>query len=94
MPAIRPSRTGRLLVGHFFGAAHTLERFRECFYRPLLSTTENYERWARLGGRDAATRASEIWRKTLEEYEEPEIDAVLRDELKAFVDRRRAELGD
>jgi trimethylamine--corrinoid protein Co-methyltransferase len=80
--------------GHFLGAAHTLERFRECFYRPLLSTTENYERWARLGGRDAATRASEIWRRTLEEYEEPEIDRVLRDELKAFVDRRRAELGD
>jgi trimethylamine---corrinoid protein Co-methyltransferase len=80
--------------GHFLGAAHTLERFRECFYRPLLSTTENYERWARLGGRDAATRASEIWRKTLEEYEEPEIDPGLRDKLKAFVDRRRAELGD
>ena len=31
--------------GHFLGAAHTLERFRECFYRPLLSSTENYERW-------------------------------------------------
>jgi trimethylamine--corrinoid protein Co-methyltransferase len=80
--------------GHFLGAVHTLERFRECFYRPLLSTTDNYERWARLGGRDAATRASEIWRRTLEEYEEPEIDPALRDELKAFVDRRRAELGD
>ena len=55
--------------GHFLGAAHTLERFRECFYRPLLSSTENYERWARNGGRDAAARATEIWQKTLEEYE-------------------------
>jgi trimethylamine---corrinoid protein Co-methyltransferase len=27
--------------GHFLGAAHTLERFRECFYRPLVSSTEN-----------------------------------------------------
>ena len=35
--------------GHFLGAAHTLERFRECFYRPLLSSTENYERWNRQG---------------------------------------------
>jgi trimethylamine--corrinoid protein Co-methyltransferase len=25
--------------GHFLGAAHTMERFRECFYRPLLSST-------------------------------------------------------
>src|SRR3954467_13561432 len=38
--------------GHFLGAAHTLERFRECFYRPLLSSTENFERWQKNGGRD------------------------------------------
>ena len=31
--------------GHFLGAEHTLERFRECFYRPLLSSTDNFERW-------------------------------------------------
>jgi trimethylamine---corrinoid protein Co-methyltransferase len=80
--------------GHFLGAAHTLERFRECFYRPLLSSTENYERWKRNGGNDAAARASDIWRKTLEEYEEPELDADLKAELKAYVDRRRTELGD
>jgi trimethylamine--corrinoid protein Co-methyltransferase len=80
--------------GHFLGAAHTLERFRECFYRPLVSSTENYERWKRNGGHDTAARASEIWRRTLEEYEEPPMDADLKAELKAFVDRRRTELGD
>jgi trimethylamine--corrinoid protein Co-methyltransferase len=80
--------------GHFLGAVHTLERFRECFYRPLVSSTENYERWNRNGGRDTAARANEIWKKTLEEYEEPAIDGDLKAELKAFVDRRRTELGD
>jgi trimethylamine--corrinoid protein Co-methyltransferase len=80
--------------GHFLGAVHTLERFRECFYRPLLSSTENYERWNRLGGRDAATRANEIWKKTLEEYVEPSMEPDLKAELKAYVDRRRTELGD
>jgi trimethylamine--corrinoid protein Co-methyltransferase len=80
--------------GHFLGAVHTLERFRECFYRPLLSSTENYERWNRLGGRDAAARATEISEKTLEEYVEPEMDQGLKDELKSYVDRRRTELGD
>src|SRR3954469_7939663 len=67
--------------GHFPGAVHTLERFRTCFYRPLLSSTENYERWNRNGGRDAATRASEIWRKTLEEYEQPPLEDGLRQQL-------------
>jgi trimethylamine--corrinoid protein Co-methyltransferase len=80
--------------GHFLGAVHTLERFRECFYRPLVSSTENFERWNRLGARDTATRAGEIWRKTLEEYEEPAMDDGLKEELKAYVDRRRIELGD
>ncbi len=80
--------------GHFLGAVHTLERFRECFYRPILSSTENYERWKKKGGNDAAARATEIWRKTLEEYEQPPMDEGLRDELKAYVDRRRTELGD
>src|SRR5581483_4433594 len=80
--------------GHFLGAVHTLERFRECFSRPLVSSTENYERWNRNGGNDTAARATEIWRKTLEEYEQPELDEGLREELKAFVDRRRTELGD
>jgi len=80
--------------GHFLGAAHTLERFRECFYRPLVSSTENYERWNRNGGRDAATRANDIWKKTLEEYEQPAMEPDLQAELKAYVDRRRTELGD
>src|SRR5713226_6156323 len=80
--------------GHFLGAVHTLERFRECFYRPLVSSTENFERWNRLGARDTATRANEIWKKTLEEYEQPAMDDGLKEELKAYVDRRRPDLGD
>jgi trimethylamine--corrinoid protein Co-methyltransferase len=73
--------------GHFLGAAHTLERFRDC-------STENYERWNRNGGHDTAARATEIWHKTLDEYEKPPIEEDLEAELKAFVDRRRTELGD
>src|SRR3954468_12035583 len=80
--------------GHFLGAVHTLERFRECFYRPLVSSTKNYERWARDGGQDTATRANEIWKKTLEEYEKPFMEPDLEAQLKAYVDRRRTELGD
>ena len=59
-----------------------------------MSSTENYERWKRNGGNDTAARATEVWRKTLEEYERPPMDEGLEAELKAFVDRRRTELGD
>ncbi|MDE3132183.1 MAG: trimethylamine methyltransferase family protein, partial [Acidobacteriota bacterium] len=80
--------------GHFLGAAHTLERFRECFYRPLLSSTDNFDRWTKRGARDATARASEIWREQLEAYEPPPLDDATREELREFVDRRRVELGD
>lgn len=80
--------------GHFLGAAHTMERFRTCFYRPLLSSSDNYERWMRNGGKDANDRAAEIYQKKLVDYEQPAIDDAIRQELEEYVIRRRAELGD
>jgi trimethylamine--corrinoid protein Co-methyltransferase len=80
--------------GHFLGAMHTLERFRTCFYRPMLSSSENFERWSKNGGKDAAERAGEIYRQRLADYEAPPLDDAVRQELAEYVTRRRAELGD
>ena len=80
--------------GHFLGAMHTMERFRTCFYRPLLSSSENYERWMRNGGADTAVRAGKIYKRTLEEYQQPPLDDAVRQELEEYVVRRRRELGD
>ena len=80
--------------GHFLGAAHTMERFRTCFYRPFLSSSENYERWKRNGAKDSAARAGDIARKKIAEYEAPPLDDAIREELQAYVTRRRRELGD
>ena len=80
--------------GHFLGAMHTMERFRTCFYRPFLNSSDNYERWMRNGAKDTATRAGEVYKKKLEEYEPPPIDDAVRQELEEYVVRRRAELGD
>ncbi|MGC9962036.1 MAG: trimethylamine methyltransferase family protein [Acidimicrobiales bacterium] len=80
--------------GHFLGAAHTMDRFRDCFYRPMLSSSKNFERWKRDGGLDAAARASELCAKTLDAYEQPPMDDAIRLELEEYVARRRRELGD
>lgn len=79
---------------HFLGTAHTMEHFRDCFYRPLLSSSDAFERWEKNGGKDAAERAGEIAAQKLEEYEEPPMDPAIRAELEEYVTRRRAELGD
>jgi len=78
--------------GHFLGAAHTMERFRDCFYRPFLTNSDNYERWTRLGSRDTRDRAAEIWQKKLDEYVLPEMDSQILAELTEFVAKRKSEL--
>ncbi len=80
--------------GHFLGAMHTMERFRTCFYRPMLSSSENYERWMRNGGLDTAARATKIYQRTLEDYIAPPLEDTIRAQLEEYVIRRRKELGD
>jgi trimethylamine--corrinoid protein Co-methyltransferase len=80
--------------GHFLGAMHTLERFRDCFYRPMLSSSDNFERWTRNGGLDTAARAGNIYRQVLTDYQAPPLDDAIREELAEYVSRRRTELGD
>ena len=53
-----------------------MERFRTCFYRPMLSSSENYERWMRNGAKDTAVRAGEIYKKRLAEYMRQQIPDI------------------
>ena len=45
--AIAKVQTG----GHFFGEAHTLERYETAFYRPMLSDWSNHGAWQAAGDR-------------------------------------------
>ena len=44
--------------GHFFGAAHTLERFETAFWTPLLSDWRNFEQWQSAGSPTASRAIS------------------------------------
>jgi trimethylamine--corrinoid protein Co-methyltransferase len=79
--------------GHHFGTAHTLARYENAFYRPLLSDWSNFENWRDAGAKDATMRASEIWKKTVDAYIPPPLDDGVREALSAYVAKRRAELG-
>src|SRR5690242_8438010 len=79
--------------GHFFGEPHTLERYATAFYQPILSNWQNYEAWQESGGLDATHRATKVWKKALEEYQEPAMDPARRDELEAYVAKRKEAIG-
>jgi len=79
--------------GHFFGCAHTQARYQNAFFAPMISDWRNYETWDEAGRPDAAKKANEIYKAIVADYEEPPIDPAIREELRAFVDRRIAEGG-
>jgi trimethylamine--corrinoid protein Co-methyltransferase len=79
--------------GHFFGAQHTLARYSNAFYAPMISDWRNSEQWAAAGKPEAMQRANTVYRQALAEYSEPALDPAIRDELDAFVDRRIKEGG-
>jgi trimethylamine--corrinoid protein Co-methyltransferase len=80
-------------AGHFFGAAHTLERYKDAFYAPLVSDWRNFGSWTEAGSEDAARRANRIWKKTLADFVPPPMEAGLREAIDDYVARRTAEGG-
>jgi trimethylamine---corrinoid protein Co-methyltransferase len=79
--------------GHFFGCAHTMERYRSAFYAPLVSDWRNAGQWAEDGSKTATERASTLWRSQLERYVAPARDPAIIEALDAYVARRKAEGG-
>lgn len=80
--------------GHFFGTDHTLQRYETAFYQPMLSDWTNHGAWQAAGAKDALTRATALWQKALAEYEEPAMDPAIREELDAYVTRRKQQIGE
>ena len=79
--------------GHFFGSAHTLERYETAFYRPIVSDWRNHETWAEDGARTATERANGIWKQLLAEFKPPPIDPARAEAIDDFIARRKRELA-
>lgn len=80
-------------AGHFFGAAHTMQRYERAFYSPLVSNWDNYDTWIERGEITARDRANTIWKRMVGEYEQPAIDPAIDDALKDYMERRKREGG-
>lgn len=79
--------------GHFFGTAHTMERYGTAFHTPMLSNWDNHPNWLQKGGIDARSRANTVWKDLLRDAEDPPLDPAVDEALCAFVARRKAEGG-
>ena len=79
--------------GHFFGAAHTMERYQTAFYNPFLSDWSNNENWQDTGAKTTTERAMDIWPQMLRDYVPPALDPARREAMEDYVARRKIEIG-
>ena len=79
--------------GHYFGVQHTQDRYESAFYQPFVSDWRNFEAWEAAGGVWTAARAHQTFKDIIAGFEPPPMDEAIREELAAFVDRRKAEGG-
>ncbi len=78
--------------GHFFATAHTMERYKTAFYRPLVADLSNHGAWVEAGSQSADQRATKIWQQKLADFQAPESCAGVAERLEPFT-RERMEAG-
>ena len=79
--------------GHFFGAAHTQQRYRDAFFSPMVSDWRNFETWRDAGSPTAVDRAERLVGELLRQHRPPKLPDDVRAELDDFVDSRIAAGG-
>ncbi|MDA9207791.1 trimethylamine methyltransferase family protein [Octadecabacter sp.] len=79
--------------GHFFGAAHTMERYQTAFYDPVGMDWTNIGTWKERGSQDANTRATATWKAILSEFEPASVPADKVENLDAYIAARTAAGG-
>jgi trimethylamine--corrinoid protein Co-methyltransferase len=80
--------------GHFLGCDHTQNNFKTAFYRSEVADNGSFEQWEIEGSRDTYQRANTMWKKTLADYEAPELDPGIDESLRDFVAQKKAAVPD
>ncbi len=79
--------------GHFFGDELTLDRYETAFWEHRLSDWKPYDGWVEAGSKIASTRAGDIATQLMDGFEAPPMEPGIREELDAYVAKRKEELA-
>ncbi len=80
--------------GMFLASPHTLEHFRDWLFLSPLFRSQAHPTWLKQGGATADVAAVAVWKRLLDSYEDPGIDAAIDEELRTFIARRKAVLDE
>ena len=72
--------------GHFFATEHTMQRYRDAFYSPLVADLSNHGSWTEAGGLSSSERATQIWKRILDEFVPPPHSAATMDNIATYIE--------
>lgn len=74
---------------HYFQSPHTMTRYQNAFYAPMLSDWSNFENWQDNGSLTTMQRANKIWKTLLADYQAPPFDAERDAKLTQYINARK-----
>jgi trimethylamine--corrinoid protein Co-methyltransferase len=80
--------------GHFLGCAHTQANYQSAFWRTTVLDYKPYETWAEEGERSTEELAAAKVDRMLADYQEPTLDPAIREELVAYITKKKASMPD
>lgn len=79
--------------GHFFATEHTMARYKDAFYQPLVADLSNHGAWAEAGGLTSTERATAIWKHALETFVAPSHAGEAGERITRYVEEHKANGG-
>jgi len=79
--------------GHFFATDHTMRRYRDAFYAPLVADLSNHGAWVESGSKSSAERATAIWQKILHGFTPPLHAANALEKIAPYIEKATANGG-
>lgn len=79
--------------GHFFATAHTMERYQNAFYEPLVANLDNFGRWEETGSQSSAQRATALWKERLANFQAPAGGEEAYAKVEGFIAEKAAKGG-
>ncbi|MEM7206434.1 MAG: trimethylamine methyltransferase family protein [Pseudomonadota bacterium] len=79
---------------HMLGNSHTMANYQTAYYDSKMSNSESFEQWEDEGAKDSVVRANERWKQQLNDYQAPPLDEAKDEELREFIDKKKASMED
>ena len=79
--------------GHFFATQHTMDRYRDAFYPPMLADLQNFGAWTDAGEKTSTERARDVWKGIIAAFEQPDVCVGIEDQIAPTIERMKAAGG-